>query len=70
MADAAMMAVDNNQYSDNSRLTHGPYAGETFRYVRIANPGYVFQLMNKPVHDVVPHLPFILYCVQHMRAHG
>ena len=64
------MAADMNvdaPLGDNSRLTAGPYAGETFRYVRISNPGYVFQLMNKPVYDVIPFLPFILYCVQHMR---
>ena len=65
-----MAAMNVDDIGDNARITRGPYAGETFRYVRIANPGYVFQLMNKPVHDVVPHLPFILYCVQHMRAHG
>ena len=61
----ADMQVD--RFGDNSRLTHGPYAGETFRYVRITNPGYVFQLMKEPVYNVVPHLPFILYCVELMR---
>ena len=65
---AAAMNIDD--HGDNARLTRGPYAGETFRYVRISNPGYVFQLMNKPVYDVIPFLPFILYCVDHMRNPG
>ena len=65
---AAAMNIDD--HGDNARLTTGPYAGETFRFVRISNPGYVFQLMNKPVHDVIPYLPFILYCVEQMRGAG
>ena len=65
----AAMDVDG-PLGDNSRLTTGPYAGETFRYVRISNPGYVFQLMSKPVFDVIPFLPFIVYCAQQMRAPG
>ena len=65
---AAAMNIDN--LGDNARLTRGPYAGETFRFVRISNPGYVFQLMSKPVFEVIPFLPFILYCAQQMRATG
>ncbi len=66
---AAAMDVDG-PLGDNSRLTTGPYAGETFRYVRISNPGYVFQLMSKPVYEVIPFLPFIVYCVEQMRGAG
>ena len=65
-----MAAAADAITGDNARLTSGPFAGETFRYVRIANPGYVFQLMAQPVHDVIPFLPFILYCVENMRRAG
>ena len=65
----AAMNVDG-PLGDNSRLTAGPYAGETFRYVRITNPGYVFQLMSKPVFEVIPFLPFIVYCTEQMRGAG
>ena len=52
----------NINVNGESRLFSGPFTGETFRHVLRNHTGYALSLFSKPTHEILPMLPFVLWC--------